>query len=304
MYTIGLYMAPKDSTQFALLPHTSNKGLDYEGISADSAANLRGAHQVAGFSGEAFGVGALEDGDQYGVYDNDSKANYSTTLQEEEEEDFHQTHKFVSTKKDYLSNFKQGKSDRYLRKQYPPPALPPGFKPFHQPITPVVKSQPAVTIQDRAAKLGITDFDRPSEPKSDVKEEEVMEMKTVEPYALFRPFKSDPGKEERYNKYVKGETIDYTSLNMTDWDREREAEEFAKSSKFFKPLSFEMSNRFTSAGANPEQDRKKELEAEAEKERKEAVRLKMFGQLTRETHQWVPASLLCKRLDVMNPYPE
>ena len=65
-----------------------------------------------------------------------------------------------------------------------------------------------------------------------------------------------------------------------------------------------MANRFASAGTNVEEDKRKELEKQAEEERKEAVKMKMFGQLTRETHQWIPASLLCRRFDVANPYPE
>ena len=312
MYTIGLYLAPKDSSQYRLTAHLTNKGIDYIGISGETSASSSGRDQkVEGFSGEAFGIGALEDGDQYSVYDTDHKSNYSTTIEEEESrsDNFHLTHKFKSTKKDYLGNFNVGKMDKYLRKNYTPPAIPPGFKPFHVPSTSSIKAQPASNIQERAAKLGITDFDRPSPAavpfvKSGEKSEDVKETKPAQPYAMFRPFQSNPAKEERYHKFLKGETIDYSSLGVTDWERGRETEEFNKSSKFFKPLSFEMSNRFASAGTNTDDDKRQELEKQAEKERKEAVRMKMFGQLTRETHQWIPASLLCRRFDVMNPYPE
>ena len=313
MYTMGLYLAPKDSAQYTLNSHTTTKGIDYSGISGETSSTDRPEHKVAGFSGEAFGIGAFEDGDQYSVYDADNKSNYSTTIEEEGEGgNFHMSHKFVSTKKDYLGNFAVGKTDKYLRKNYTPPAVPPGFKPWHIPSTPSVKSEPAANIEQRAAKLGITEFDRPAPtPPSQVKseeekagEEKIEETKPTQQYALFRPFKSDPAKEERYNKFLKGEEVDYSSINMTDWERERETEEFTKSSKFFKPLSFEMANRFASAGTNVEEDKRKELENQAEKERKEAVKMKMFGQLTRETHQWIPASLLCRRFDVANPYPE
>ena len=315
MYTIGLYLAPKDSDQFTLTAHITNKGIDYTGISGETAARP-GDHKVAGFSGEAFGVGALEEEDQFSVYDSDKKSDYSTTIEDEEgaDDNVHLTHKFVSTKKDYLANFVVGKTDKYLRRNYPAPPVPAGFKPWHIPSTTTIKAQPAATIQERAAKLGITDFDRPSStpPKPLIKSEEPekseksadIDTKPAQPYALFRPFKSDPSKEERYNMFLKGEKVDYSSTTLTEWERQCEQEEFQKSSKFFKPLSFEMANRFASAGTNVEEDKRKELENQAEKERKEAVRMKMFGQLTRETHQWVPASLLCKRFDVMNPYPE
>lgn len=34
-----------------------------------------------------------------------------------------------------------------------------------------------------------------------------------------------------------------------------------------------------------------------------AVKMKMFGQLTRETFEWYPDKLLCKRFNVPDPYP-
>jgi len=34
-----------------------------------------------------------------------------------------------------------------------------------------------------------------------------------------------------------------------------------------------------------------------------AVKMKMFGKLTRETFEWHPDKLLCKRFNVPNPYP-
>ena len=329
MYTIGLFMAPKDTAQHSLQPHTSTQGIDYSGLSGDKpSSSSSNTPAVAGFSGEAFGVGALEEAEEFSVYNTDDKTNYTTTVEEEADSsawDVHISHKFNTTKDKYLSNFTLGKSDKYLRKTYPPPALPGGFKPWHVPDTtssPQDKVKPASSVLERAVKLGITDFDKlapdspqsaasPSDPSNPAaaatpKQEEVSESdkKPASTASLFRPFKSNPGKEDRYNTFVAGEAIDYSSVNMTDWEQERERDEFAKSSKFFKPLSWEMANRFTTAGNNVEEEERKSLENQAENERKEAVRMKMFGQLTRETHQWVPASLTCKRFDVLNPYPE
>lgn len=34
-----------------------------------------------------------------------------------------------------------------------------------------------------------------------------------------------------------------------------------------------------------------------------AVKMKMFGKLTRETFEWHPDKLLCKRFNVPDPYP-
>ena len=36
----------------------------------------------------------------------------------------------------------------------------------------------------------------------------------------------------------------------------------------------------------------------------EKVKMKMFGSLTRETREWHPHRLLCKRLNIPDPYPQ
>ncbi len=36
----------------------------------------------------------------------------------------------------------------------------------------------------------------------------------------------------------------------------------------------------------------------------QAVKLKMFGPMTRQNHEWHPARSLCKRFNVPNPYPD
>ena len=321
MYTIGLYMAPKDSSQHTLDSHPTTRGIDYQGITGDVGASTSRAAPVAGFSGEAFGIGAMEENEEYSVYDTDSKSNYSSYLEEDNTAcNVHITHKYNSTRDSYLKNFKSGKADKYLRKSYAPPVLPPGFKAWHNPPEPVVQVKvEARSVEERAAILGVKEFDRPAVVRAAVqaavqaaaamKQEPVAPQtpaapQTPQPLSKFRPFKSNQAKEERYAVFQKGEKVDYSSTNLTEWEQEREGEEFTRSSRFFKPLSREMSNRFAAAGDNAAADEQKVLEQQAEKERGDAVRLKMFGRLTRETHQWVPANLLCRRFDVENPFPE
>jgi len=43
---------------------------------------------------------------------------------------------------------------------------------------------------------------------------------------------------------------------------------------------------------------------ESENSRAKAASMKIFGKLTRETVEWHPDKLLCKRFNVANPYPE
>ena len=38
--------------------------------------------------------------------------------------------------------------------------------------------------------------------------------------------------------------------------------------------------------------------------KKQAVQMKMFGQLTRESYEWHPHRILCRRFNVPDPYPE
>jgi len=43
---------------------------------------------------------------------------------------------------------------------------------------------------------------------------------------------------------------------------------------------------------------------ESENSRAKAASMKMFGKLTRDTVEWHPDKLLCKRFNIANPYPE
>lgn len=39
-------------------------------------------------------------------------------------------------------------------------------------------------------------------------------------------------------------------------------------------------------------------------DKQSAVKMKMFGKLTRDTFEWHPDKLLCRRFNVPDPYPE
>lgn len=158
----------------------------------------------------------------------------------------------------------------------------------------------------------------------------------------FMPFSHDLTKQQRYRLYLQyqggmlpegtvfspkpkpGESVE--SVN-------KELEGFAKSAMMFKPMSAMMASRFTSAAntaasgelVTPEpglrqpvfaeetntvadtqapvdsstcEDAKEELSQPAQ-----AVRMDMFGILTRTTSTFYPQKLLCKRFNVPNPFP-
>ncbi|KAI8996466.1 hypothetical protein BD414DRAFT_478086 [Trametes punicea] len=146
----------------------------------------------------------------------------------------------------------------------------------------------------------------------------------------FQPFASDPVKQSRYAAFLtmqanhsSGEPLDNVGFgplpgqSMEDFNKE--LEDYAKSATVFKPLSGAMAGRFRSAvvvetgpqvveglhkpdtsgdGDGSQGDRAEEKE---EDPKVGAVRLGMYGPLTREVQPWQPARLLCKRFGVKEP---
>ncbi|CDO68796.1 hypothetical protein BN946_scf184805.g5 [Trametes cinnabarina] len=146
----------------------------------------------------------------------------------------------------------------------------------------------------------------------------------------FQPFTSDPVKQSRYTAFLtfqanhtSGEPVDNVGFgplpgqSMEDFNRE--LEDYAKSATVFKPLSGAMAGRFRSAvvvetgpkifeglhqpDASGDADGSQEDRAEEKEEdpKMAAVRLGMYGPLTREVQPWQPARLLCKRFGVKEP---
>jgi G patch domain-containing protein 1 len=137
---------------------------------------------------------------------------------------------------------------------------------------------------------------------------------------VFRPFKKEPDKEARYLAYLDNLQFDHSHLQPHD--REREIDQFHQAAKMYRPQQGALTNRFAAAvdddandgskdggaaankAALAAADAKKDPAQQAKLARANAVDLKMFGRLTRETHEWHPASLLCKRFGVPDPYPK
>lgn len=114
-------------------------------------------------------------------------------------------------------------------------------------------------------------------------------------------FSSDPDKQRRFEQYLiflknnemnKFETIQ--PLSMTEWEREQECTEFEQAAKL------EQSNNYMADKFIHSTDHTME-KTDPEKDVKEAVRLKMFGKLTRERSEWKPTSIVCKRFNIPEP---
>ncbi|KAI0690482.1 hypothetical protein BC835DRAFT_1435011 [Cytidiella melzeri] len=150
----------------------------------------------------------------------------------------------------------------------------------------------------------------------------------------FQPFTADPVKQSRYTAFLQFTSASSSQdkkLSIGPMPEQSPAEfnkelaDYAKAATVFKPLSGAMAGRFRSAvvvemgpkvveglytpdlsGRAQDDGERKEGEEKEENEdpRMGAVRLGMYGLLTREVGRWQPARLLCKRFGVKEPEME
>ncbi|NXP03526.1 GPTC1 protein, partial [Thinocorus orbignyianus] len=129
----------------------------------------------------------------------------------------------------------------------------------------------------------------------------------------FKPFAKNPEKQKRYENFVKSlkegekDTLErHLDPSMTEWERGREQEEFFRAAMFYKSSNSTLSSRFTRAKYEDDVD-KVEVPRDQENDiddKETAVKMKMFGKLTRDKFEWHPEKLLCKRFNVPDPYPD
>ncbi|XP_068117508.1 G patch domain-containing protein 1 [Hyperolius riggenbachi] len=130
--------------------------------------------------------------------------------------------------------------------------------------------------------------------------------------AEFRPFEKNSEKQKRYENYIRAlheghkDALDGSlDPSMTEWERSREREEFMRSAMLYKPTNTSLSSRFTRGKYEDDSD-KVEVQRDEEgdmNDKNAAVKMKMFGKLTRDTFEWHPDMLLCKRFNIPDPYP-
>uniref|UniRef100_A0A8C0H7X8 G-patch domain containing 1 n=1 Tax=Chelonoidis abingdonii TaxID=106734 RepID=A0A8C0H7X8_CHEAB len=129
----------------------------------------------------------------------------------------------------------------------------------------------------------------------------------------FKPFAKNPEKQKRYEDYVeslkqgqKDTPESHSDPGMTEWERGREREEFFHAAVLYKSSNSVLSSRFTRAKHEDDTDkvevpRDQEIDID---DKESAVKMKMFGKLTRDKFEWHPEKLLCKRFNVPDPYSE
>ncbi|NWY41591.1 GPTC1 protein, partial [Sylvia atricapilla] len=130
----------------------------------------------------------------------------------------------------------------------------------------------------------------------------------------FKPFAKNPEKQKRYENFVKslkkgekGEALErFLDPHVSEWERGREREEFFRAAVFYRSSNSTLSSRFTRAKYEDDVD-KVEVPRDQENDiddKETAVKMKMFGKLTRDKFEWHPDKLLCKRFNVRDPYPD
>ncbi|OCH96293.1 hypothetical protein OBBRIDRAFT_787368 [Obba rivulosa] len=144
----------------------------------------------------------------------------------------------------------------------------------------------------------------------------------------FQPFTTDPMKQSRYTAFLhfQANRVDSSDVGLglgplpgqSIDDFNKELEDYAKSATVFKPLSGAMAGRFRSAVIvengpkvieglhTPDLSEMKDEEEQKEEEKSEdpkmgAVRMGLYGPMTREVQPWQPTRLLCKRFGVKDP---
>ncbi|XP_066920075.1 G patch domain-containing protein 1-like [Clytia hemisphaerica] len=148
----------------------------------------------------------------------------------------------------------------------------------------------------------------------------------------FRPFAKNPEKQARYEEFVKAkkenrDAVFQYDTSVTEWERQRERDEFTRASILYRPLNSMFANRFTPAtSADPQNITLKSTMVEKPNDGSggvptkesntsssenddrlsddmKAAKMGMYGKLTRSVHQWHPDQLLCKRFNIPEPYP-
>jgi len=76
-------------------------------------------------------------------------------------------------------------------------------------------------------------------------------------------------------------------LGMTEWEKQRERTEFAKAADVYQPLATSLESKFT-RGEDTDKDKDG----------------KQDDTITRQTLEWHPHKILCRRFDVPEPYPQ
>ncbi|XP_023224249.1 G patch domain-containing protein 1-like isoform X1 [Centruroides sculpturatus] len=376
-YAIGHTFAPKDIEILPYVPKNNLQGIGYSGLNKNpvlsSHINLFEPTHTATIlekkkklliSGQAFGVGAFEDEDD-DIYAKDDMTQYDYFLEgtSNKQDTKEKPKRKNENKEEMIEGFCLAIKSLLRKKNYPPPSLPPNFRPIHQPKHNPLQKQTlldnqfldrhnmnayernAVLTEESSSTdkcsvfdlLSTHDKQRLEQVKKQIQEkgqtlqdkqittqetqklecekmQEIISVSSKEKQnQCFKPFQNDKAKQARYEQYLTLMKIEKKDCleqlqpkSMTEWEKQREKEEFQRAAILYRPLSSTLNSRFISSSIL-ENDREIEIRVDEESDQndqKKAAEMKMFGKLTREKFEWHPAKVLCKRFNVPNPYSD
>ncbi|XP_044062771.1 G patch domain-containing protein 1 [Siniperca chuatsi] len=174
-------------------------------------------------------------------------------------------------------------------------------------------SRPAGTLAGTLAGTAVGTASADGAASSGLQQEALAAWRGIQTSTqTFRPFEKNPSKQARYELYLnrlkqgdKDALEQSLDPGVTEWERSRERDEFVRASILYRPTSSSLSSRFTSAKQQEDDDSvevSRDQEGDVD-DKQAAVNMKMFGKLTRETFEWHPDKLLCKRFNVPTPTP-
>ncbi|XP_023393466.1 G patch domain-containing protein 1 [Pteropus vampyrus] len=347
--------APKDVMPVDFTPKDDVHGLAYKGLDPHQAlfgtsgehfnlfsggpegpSNLLGdigenKGRKLGISGQAFGVGALEEEDD-DIYATETLSKYDTVLKDEEPGDGlygwtapRQYQSQKESEKDLryvgkiLDGFSLASKPLSSKKIYPPPELPRDYRPVHY-FRPVVaatsENSHLLQVLSESAGQPIRDPGTHSRHQLNAsKRGELLGEKPIQgiPLGYSGATRCSPLSPMFFLRAKHSpvlHTIDALEHcldpSMTEWERGRERDEFARAAQLYVSSHSTLSSRFTHAKQEDDSD---QVEVPRDQEndvsdKQSAVKMKMFGKLTRDTFEWHPDKLLCKRFNVPDPYPD
>ncbi|CAL1290081.1 unnamed protein product [Larinioides sclopetarius] len=280
-YAQSFTFAPDDTEAGIYKPKDNVFGLGYSGLSKESVLSaridtftptttkswLKKDKKKLTISGQAFGVGTFEDDDE-DIYSKDDMSQYDfSDLEVKGTSQSTNTSgsKQLSIAHNIVDGFCLASQPPAIKKYYPPPQLPPNFRPVRISVTTKTqliqetqfKSRHNLSADERSFLLGekkFQSFQLTKFSSSEKKSQPVVEninRGLPKNNHRFRPFPNDEEKQKRYEEYLilkdSGELHKLIQPpSMTEWEKQQELEEFARAAMLFKPLSSALSAKFES----------------------------------------------------------
>uniref|UniRef100_A0A3P8X0D3 G-patch domain containing 1 n=1 Tax=Cynoglossus semilaevis TaxID=244447 RepID=A0A3P8X0D3_CYNSE len=323
--------APQDVTPVDFDPKIGVQGLGYCGLDPGLALLGQGNTEhfdlfkpvsvkrggVAQKNSRAFGIN--KDGDD-DVYHRDSMSKYDIEIREEEPGDglygwtapqqYTKT-RDVSYNGKIMDGFTCAKKPAAEKKIFLPPVLPPGFRPYHgfcpsalastsvsSALAHALTSSRGHMVQEKPQQAGRHQMDI-SQRRALLGEDILPNSNSV--MELLNP----DDRQHLLSMQTHVNSLDSFKLDLMESEHSGAGKKIVPTSTSYRPMSSVLSSRFTKAKHKDDDnvvvaglDKKCDLD-----DQQAAVQMKMFGKMTRETFEWYPDKLLCKRFNVPDPYP-